>query len=85
MHPLLPFPLYMAAEFLLSHMSIHGSFGELFWKIVDVLKTLQSVSNLAKDHVRVLESQALSASLDRDDGKPEAFTFSPDRVVEYRL
>lgn len=75
----------MAAEFLLSHKSIHGSFSELFWKIVDVLKTVQSVSNLAKDHVRVLESQALAALLDRDNGKPEAFNISPNRVDGYRL
>lgn len=43
---------------------------------MDALKTLQNVSNLAKDHVRILESQALSAVLDHDDGEPEAFGFS---------
>ena len=84
-HPLLPFPLYMAAEFLLSHKSIHESFGELFWKIMDALKTLQSVSNLAKDHVRVLESQAVPAVLDQDDGTRETFRLSLNRVEAYRL
>ncbi|KAK9364851.1 fungal-specific transcription factor domain-containing protein [Lipomyces kononenkoae] len=63
-HPLMPIPLFLSAEFLYYNRSGHESFNLRLQELVDIFRQLKNVNNHEQSYVDLLPRSCITASTD---------------------
>lgn len=63
-HPLMPIPLLLCAEFLYSNRSSHESFNLRLQELLDIFRQLKNVNNANQSYMQLLEISSTSSPLD---------------------
>lgn len=63
-HPLMPFPLFITAEFLYENLSSQESYASCLQDLIDVLGKLKNVNNQEQTYLDLLPQSCLSKSID---------------------
>lgn len=69
-HPFTPIPLFLGAEFFMTHGNWHGGFDPQLHEISEALRDLRSVNHLAQDYLHLMELHGAEyVSGIRDEGE----------------